>query len=263
MAAARWPASKSLSTAVPPGGRRTARRRGATNGRKALSAGRSPPTCATAHRSRRAGASLAVSVVPSRCLAPHLERVDCPRGARRRRPSPLELGLKFRSYADGFRGVRFIAGIGNSGTHVGNLWTTTGRCSHARPSALKRRRAGSRCFDELRSRRTDLMSYHTNVGHAASAGYLRRSPTPRRSMPCRAVPPAATASMGLRATDFQPTRSTYQLLRRRRLRQQPIRPLAITTAATAVDSSTAVIRGRMSRRRRTSTTRPRMFLRRR
>src|SRR6478735_12109806 len=41
--------------------------------------------------------------------------------------SAVELGTKFRSDSAGFvTGVRFYKGTGNTGTHVGNLWTTAG-----------------------------------------------------------------------------------------------------------------------------------------
>ena len=39
----------------------------------------------------------------------------------------VELGVKFRSDINGFvTGVRFYKGAGNTGTHVGNLWSSTG-----------------------------------------------------------------------------------------------------------------------------------------
>ena len=39
----------------------------------------------------------------------------------------IEVGLKFRANVDGFiHGVRFYKGTGNTGTHVGHLWTNTG-----------------------------------------------------------------------------------------------------------------------------------------
>jgi hypothetical protein len=39
----------------------------------------------------------------------------------------LELGVKFRSDVAGYiTGLRFYKGAGSSGTHVGNLWTSTG-----------------------------------------------------------------------------------------------------------------------------------------
>ena len=41
--------------------------------------------------------------------------------------SPVELGVKFNSDVNGFiNGIRFYKGAGNTGTHVGNLWTSTG-----------------------------------------------------------------------------------------------------------------------------------------
>jgi WD40 repeat protein len=41
--------------------------------------------------------------------------------------NPVELGVKFRSDVNGFiKGIRFYKGAGNTGTHVGNLWTSTG-----------------------------------------------------------------------------------------------------------------------------------------
>ena len=41
--------------------------------------------------------------------------------------APLEVGMKFRADHDGFvTGVRFYKGTGNTGMHVGNLWTESG-----------------------------------------------------------------------------------------------------------------------------------------
>jgi Domain of unknown function (DUF4082)/Bacterial Ig-like domain/Bacterial Ig domain len=43
-------------------------------------------------------------------------------------PGPVELGVKFRTDVNGFvSGVRFYKGAGNTGTHVGNLWSTGGQ----------------------------------------------------------------------------------------------------------------------------------------
>jgi uncharacterized protein DUF4082/Big-like domain-containing protein len=42
-------------------------------------------------------------------------------------PSAVEVGVKFRSDTDGYvTGVRFYKGSGNSGTHVGHLWSAAG-----------------------------------------------------------------------------------------------------------------------------------------
>ncbi len=41
--------------------------------------------------------------------------------------NPYELGVKFRSDVDGFiTAVRFYKGTGNTGTHLGHLWSSTG-----------------------------------------------------------------------------------------------------------------------------------------
>src|SRR5262249_52916280 len=41
--------------------------------------------------------------------------------------SPVTVGVKFRADVDGFvTGVRFYKGAGNTGTHVGDLWSSTG-----------------------------------------------------------------------------------------------------------------------------------------
>ena len=43
-------------------------------------------------------------------------------------PDPLELGVKFTTDQPGFiTGVRFYKGPGNTGTHIGNLWTASGQ----------------------------------------------------------------------------------------------------------------------------------------
>jgi uncharacterized protein (TIGR02597 family) len=42
-------------------------------------------------------------------------------------PAAVELGVKFKSVIDGYvTGIRFYKGAANTGTHVGNLWTSTG-----------------------------------------------------------------------------------------------------------------------------------------
>ena len=43
-------------------------------------------------------------------------------------PSAIELGVKFQADQDGYIiGLRFYKGLGNTGTHVGNLWDSTGQ----------------------------------------------------------------------------------------------------------------------------------------
>ena len=68
--------------------------------------------------------------------------------------SAVELGMKFRTDVDGFiTGVRFYKSANNIGTHVGNLWTSTGTLlAHGNVRGLKRRPAGSRCCSTRRWR---------------------------------------------------------------------------------------------------------------
>ncbi|WP_433435261.1 DUF4082 domain-containing protein [Nonomuraea sp. CA-141351] len=43
-------------------------------------------------------------------------------------PNAVELGVKFRASSPGYiRGIRFYKGAGNTGTHTGNLWSSTGQ----------------------------------------------------------------------------------------------------------------------------------------
>ncbi len=68
-----------------------------------------------------------------------------------------ELGMRFQSDTGGYiTGIRFYKGAGNTGTHVGHLWTNTARSCLPRSSETRLRRAGSRprCPRRWRSRPT-------------------------------------------------------------------------------------------------------------
>src|SRR5664280_1919699 len=57
----------------------------------------------------------------------------------------VEVGTKFRSDSDGFvTGVRFYKGSGNTGTHVGHLWTTAGANLATATFSGRARTVGSR-----------------------------------------------------------------------------------------------------------------------
>src|SRR4051812_39642932 len=56
-----------------------------------------------------------------------LSATDTPAHAADPDRNAVELGVKFRSDVDGFvTGIRFYKSTQNTGTHVGNLWTSTG-----------------------------------------------------------------------------------------------------------------------------------------
>ena len=99
-------------------------------------------------------------------------------------PSPTEVGVKFKADTFGtITGIRFYKGAGNTGTHVGSLWTASGqRSSPRRPSPARPPRAGSRSRSPARRRRpgtTYIASYYAPNGHyAGSAGYFYPPPSP-------------------------------------------------------------------------------------
>ena len=127
-AAASWPPSRSRSTAARPGTGPPAPPPGPTRGSLERHRARS--------RSWPAPSTTAATSRPRRPAAP--VNVDLPlldlRARRRRRsprraatPRPVEVGVKFTSQdSNGWiTGVRFYKGAGNTGTHIGNLWTST------------------------------------------------------------------------------------------------------------------------------------------
>ena len=125
------------------------------------------------------GAGITVSIVGGLCPCPSLwTQATVPPVPDVDDPSPVELGLKFRSDVSGFvKGVRFYKSTNNTGTHVGNLWTSTGTRLATATFAGETPSGWQRVlFDEpvpVTANATYVVSYHTNVGHyAASSGYL-------------------------------------------------------------------------------------------
>jgi Domain of unknown function (DUF4082)/Bacterial Ig-like domain len=70
----------------------------------------------------------ASSVPGSNCPCSAWPSTAVPGNASASDTGAVELGVKFRTDIDGFiTGVRFYKGTGNSGTHIGNLWTSSGQ----------------------------------------------------------------------------------------------------------------------------------------
>ena len=93
----------------------------------------------------------------------------------RRRRAPSSSGLKFRSDVNGFiKGVRFYKGASNIGTHIGNLWTSTGTLlATATFTAESPSGWQEMLFDApvaIAANTTYVVSYHTNVGHYSASG---------------------------------------------------------------------------------------------
>ena len=99
-------------------------------------------------------AGVTVTVGARRLPLLDLGRLGHARRPRRRRPrSAVELGVKFRSDVAGYiTGIRFYKGAGNTGTHVGHLWTTRRHPARHRDLHRRDRRpAGSRSTFARRS----------------------------------------------------------------------------------------------------------------
>ncbi len=123
-----------------------------------------------------AGSGSTVSVVPGNCpcntlfsasSAPIVADVDD--------PSPVELGMKFKSDVSGFvKGVRFYKSVANTGTHLGNLWSSTGQLlatavfTGESPSGWQEVLFSAAV--PVTANSTYVVSYHTNVGHYAATG---------------------------------------------------------------------------------------------
>jgi Domain of unknown function (DUF4082) len=86
--------------------------------------------------------------------------------------SPVEVGVKFTSDSNGFiSGIRFYKSAANTGTHVGNLWSSTGQLL-ATGIFTGETASGwqEMSFDSPVAINADTIyvaSYHTNAGHTA------------------------------------------------------------------------------------------------
>ncbi|HET6515637.1 MAG TPA: DUF4082 domain-containing protein [Thermodesulfovibrionales bacterium] len=93
----------------------------------------------------------------------------------------IEVGLKFRSDVNGYiTGLRFYKGATNTGTHIGNLWTSMGTLlasvTFTNETASGWQQVALPTPVAINENTTYIASYHTNVGHyAVDSGYLSTS----------------------------------------------------------------------------------------
>ena len=92
--------------------------------------------------------------------------------------NPVELGVKFVSDQSGsITGIRFYKGVGNTGTHVGNLWSSTGQLlatgTFTNETASGWQQLTFSTPVAISANTVYIASYHTNVSHFAyDAGYF-------------------------------------------------------------------------------------------
>jgi len=87
----------------------------------------------------------------------------------------VELGVKFRTTVNGYiTALRFYKGPANTGTHVGNLWTSTGSLlasvTFTNETASGWQQATLPSPVAITANTTYVASYHTNVGGYAGDG---------------------------------------------------------------------------------------------
>ena len=92
--------------------------------------------------------------------------------------NPVELGVKFKSDVAGtIVGIRFYKGTANTGTHIGNLWTSTGTllgtATFANETASGWQQVLFATPMAITSNTVYVASYHANNGHySADASYF-------------------------------------------------------------------------------------------
>ncbi|MBH8573810.1 DUF4082 domain-containing protein [Nostocaceae cyanobacterium CENA369] len=85
----------------------------------------------------------------------------------------VELGVKFRSDVNGsITGIRFYKGNGNTGTHIGNLWSSSGTqlatATFSNETASGWQQVNFNTPVAITANTVYVASYHTDVGHYAS-----------------------------------------------------------------------------------------------
>ncbi|MBH8555795.1 DUF4082 domain-containing protein [Nostocaceae cyanobacterium CENA357] len=88
-------------------------------------------------------------------------------------PNAVELGVKFQSDIDGLiTGIRFYKGSGNTGTHIGNLWNSTGTqlatATFSNETALGWQQVNFSTPVAITANTTYVASYHAPNGNYAS-----------------------------------------------------------------------------------------------
>ena len=123
-------------------------------------------------------------------------------------PGPVELGVKFQPDTSGYvTGLRFYKGPGNTGTHVGSLWTATGvllgRATFSGETASGWQEVTLPTPVFVTGGTTYVASYHAPAGHyAADLGGLA---TERHAAPLRAPDDGAVGGNGVFTYSATPT----------------------------------------------------------
>ena len=199
-----------------------------------------------------AGASVVVSVGTGVCPCPSLWSASTvPLVPDADDPSALEVGLKFLSDVDGFvQGVRFYKSVNNNGTHVGNLWTSTGTRLATATFANETASGWQEVLFDLPvaivANTTYVVSYHTNDGHySASPAYFSSLGVDRAPLHAPLAATAGGNGVFLYGPTAFPTSTftatNYWVDVRFDSTPDTTSPVIADVSATLVDSSVAVV----------------------
>jgi hypothetical protein len=123
-------------------------------------------------------AALAVTMTPAAAASTSIWSSAAPPASADNDTSAVELGVRFRSDTNGFiTGIRFYKFAGNTGTHVGNLWSSSGAwlqsATFTAETASGWQQVNFATPVAITANTIYIASYHTDVGHyAATSGYF-------------------------------------------------------------------------------------------
>ncbi len=115
---------------------------------------------------------------PPACPCTSWEPADVPANPSVNDPSAVELGVKFRSDLSGYiKGIRFYKGAGNTGTHIGSLWTSNGQilasAVFTNETATGWQQVNFSAPVAIAANTVYVASYHTTSGnYAADSNYF-------------------------------------------------------------------------------------------
>ncbi|PSB47941.1 hypothetical protein C7B80_07570 [Cyanosarcina cf. burmensis CCALA 770] len=127
------------------------------------------------------GASTTVTVGERTCPCSTWNDTATPTTAASSDTQAVELGVKFKSDVNGYvTGIRFYKGSGNTGTHVGNLWTSAGQllttATFSNETASGWQQVNFSQPVAINANTVYVASYHTSSGrYAINEGYFTSS----------------------------------------------------------------------------------------
>jgi hypothetical protein len=126
-------------------------------------------------------ASTPVTVTPRSCPCTIWDQSETPEIASDDEAVALELGVKFRTDSSGYiSALRFYKGAGNTGTHTGKLWTSSGTLiaslTFTGETSSGWQQTSFSTPVPVSANTTYVASYHTNVGrYSSTTGYFATS----------------------------------------------------------------------------------------